>query len=77
MIAISVDRVEQLFFRSSEIIAHFGKNPVRGGSPPSDRRMMDAMVRIMGVLFHASESVLIVVAEFVMSVMNIGTVSRM
>ena len=50
---------------------------MRGGSPPSDRRMMDAMVRIMGVLFHASESVLIVVAEFVMSVMNIGTVSRM
>lgn len=31
MIAISVDRVEQLFFRSSEIIVHFGKNPVRGG----------------------------------------------
>lgn len=75
--AISVDRVEQLFFRSSEMITHFGKNPVRGGRPPRDRRMVDAMARIMGVLFHASESVLIVVAEFIMSVMNIGTVSRM
>lgn len=74
--AISVDRIEQLFFRSSEMIAHFGRNPVRGGSPPRDRRMMDAMAKIIGVLFHASESELIDVAELIMSVMNIGMVSR-
>lgn len=66
-----------MFFRSLEIIVYFGKNFVRGGSFFSDRRMMDVMVRIMGVLFYVSESVLIVVVEFVMSVMNIGIVSRM
>lgn len=74
--AISVDRIEQLFFRSSEMIAHFGRNPVRGGSPPRDKRMMDAMAKIIGVLFHASESELIDVVELIMSVMNIGMVSR-
>lgn len=74
--AISVDRIEQLFFRSSEMVAHFGRNPVRGGSPPRDKRIMDAMAKIIGVLFHASESELIDVAELIMSVMNIGMVSR-
>lgn len=74
--AISVDRIEQLFFRSSEMIVHFGRNPVRGGSPPRDKRIMDAMAKIIGVLFHASESELIDVAELIMSVMNIGMVSR-
>lgn len=74
--AISVDRIGELFFRSSEMIAHFGRNPVRGGSPPRDKRMMDAMAKIIGVLFHASESELIDVAELIMSVMNIGMVSR-
>lgn len=74
--AISVDRIEQLFFRSSEMIAHFGRNPVRGGRPPRDNRITDAMTRIIGVLLHASESELIDVAEFIMSVMNIGTVSK-
>lgn len=75
--AISVDRIEQLFFSSSEMIAHFGRNPVRGGSPPRDNRITDAMARIIGVLFHARESELIDIAEFIMSVMNIGMVSRM
>lgn len=74
--AIKVAIIEQLLFRSSEIIAHFGRNPVRGGSPPRDKRMMDAMAKIIGVLFHASESELIDVAELIMSVMNIGMVSR-
>lgn len=74
--AISVDRIEQLFFRSSEMIAHFGRNPVRGGSPPRDKRIMDVKAKIIGVLSHASESELIDVAELIMSVMNIGIVSR-
>lgn len=74
--AIRVAIIEQLFFRSSEIIVHFGRNPVSGGSPPRDRRMMDVMVRIMGVLFHVRESELIVVAEFIISEMSIGIVSR-
>lgn len=74
--AIRVAIIEQLFFRSSEIIVHFGRNPVSGGSPPRDRRMMDVMARIMGVLFHVRESELIVVAEFIISEMSIGIVSR-
>lgn len=75
--AISVDRIEQLFFMSSEMMTHFGRNPVRGGSPPKDRRISDARVNIMGVLFHVSEKELMVVAEFVISVINIGVVRRM
>lgn len=39
--AIKVAIIEQLLFRSSEIIAHFGRNPVSGGSPPRDKRMID------------------------------------
>lgn len=76
MMAISVDRIEQLFFSSSEMIAHFGRNPVRGGSPPRERRRIDVIVIIMGVLFHVSDKELIVVAEFVINMINIGAVSR-
>lgn len=74
--AIKVAMIEQLLFRSSEIIAHFGRNPVSGGSPPRDKRMIDVMARIIGVLFHVRESELIVVAEFIISEMSIGIVSR-
>lgn len=63
-----------LFFNSSEMIAHFGKNPVRGGRPPRDNRISEVMAIIVGVLFHNREMVLIVVAEFIVSVINIGIV---
>lgn len=72
--AINVDRVEQLFFSNSEMIAHFGKNPVSGGRPPRDRRIREVIVRIAGVLFHRSEMELIVVEEFSVSAINIGIV---
>lgn len=72
--AISVDIVGELFFRSSEMMAHFGKNPVRGGSPPRDRRTREVIIRIVGVLFHDSEMELIDVDELIMRAINIGVV---
>lgn len=38
--------------------------------------MIDVMARIIGVLFHVRESELIVMAEFIISEMSIGIVSR-
>lgn len=75
--AISVAIIGALFFNSSEMIAHFGKNPVRGGRPPKDNRISEVMARIVGVLFHNIEMVLIVVVEFIMRAMNIGIVKMM
>lgn len=75
--AISVAVIVELFFRSSEMIAHFGRNPVSGGRPPSDSRIKEVMVRIIGVLFHRSEIELIVVDEFIMRLINIGIVKVM
>lgn len=67
----------QLFFRSSVMIIHFGKNPVSGGRPPRDRRITDIIVNVVGVLFHRSEIELIVVDEFIMRIINIGIVRIM
>lgn len=75
--AISVATIVELFFRSSEMMAHFGRNPVSGGRPPSDSRTKEVIVRIIGVLFHRSEIELIVVDEFIMRVPNIGIVRIM
>lgn len=75
--AINVDRMKQLFFRSSEMIAHFGRNPVSGGSPPRDRRIREVIVRMVGVLFHRSETELIEIEEFNDSAMNSGIVRIM
>lgn len=41
-----------LFFVISWIIAHFGKKPVRGGSPPKDNIVIRISVVISGSLFH-------------------------
>lgn len=75
--AISVAIVVELFFKSSEMMAHFGKNPVSGGRPPSDSRIKEVIVKIIGVLFHISETELIVVDEFIVRAINIGIVSIM
>lgn len=74
--AMRVGIVEEPFFRSSEMMAHFGRNPVRGGRPPKDRRIREVMTRIVGVLFHDSEMELIDVDELIISVRNIGTVRK-
>lgn len=59
------------------MIAHFGKNPVSGGSPPRDRRIREVIVRMVGVLFHRSEMELIEIEEFNDSAMNSGIVRVM
>lgn len=76
MIAIIVVIIRQLFFTSSVIIIHFGKNPVSGGSPPKDNKMSEVIVNAIGVLFHRRDIELIVIEEFSINVKNIGIVSR-
>ena len=72
--AMSVAIIRQLFFKSSVIMAHFGRNPVSGGKPPRDSKVNDVIIRIAGVLFHKSEIELIVVDEFNIIARNIGIV---
>lgn len=74
--AIKVAIVVQLFFSSSEMIAHFGRNPVSGGRPPKDRRSMEVIVKIIGVLFHIREMEEIVMEVLIIRAINIETVSR-
>lgn len=71
---MSVAIIRQLFFISSVMIIHFGKNPVSGGRPPRDSNISEIIVSIAGVLFHRSEIELMVIELFSMSAMNIGTV---
>lgn len=66
--------IRQLFFSSSVIIAHFGKNPVSGGRPPRERRINGINTRVVGALFHRSEIELIVVDALSISMRNMGTV---
>lgn len=63
VIAISVARIRLLFFSSSVMIAHFGKNPVSGGRPPVDSRINEIMGSAIGILFHMSDMVLMDVNE--------------
>lgn len=65
VIAISVARIRLLFFSSSVMIAHFGKNPVSGGRPPVDSRINEIMGSAIGILFHMSDMVLMDVNECV------------
>lgn len=71
---MSVAIIRQLFFISSVMIIHFGKNPVSGGRPPRDSNISEIIVSIAGVLFHRSEIELMVIELFSISVMNIGVV---
>lgn len=72
--AMSVVTIRQLFFSSSVMIAHFGRNPVRGGRPPSDSKISRIVNRVEGVLFHVREIEFIVVELFIIRVKNIGIV---
>lgn len=69
--------IKQLFFSNSVIMAHFGKNPVSGGSPPRDSKINGIIVSVVGVLFHNSEIELIVIDELSISIINIGIVRIM
>lgn len=56
------------------MIAHFGRNPVRGGSPPKDNMVVRISVVISGSLFHMWDSEVVVVAEFSISNIKVVTV---
>lgn len=60
-----------LFFVISWMIAHFGRNPVRGGSPPKDSMVVRISIVINGSLFHMWDSEVVVVAEFSISNMKV------
>lgn len=62
-IAINVARSRLLFFISSVMIAHLGRNPVSGGKPPVDSRIRDIIGRAIGILFHISDIEVIDVNE--------------
>lgn len=58
------------------MIIHLGKNPVSGGSPPSDSIIvrMDAVSR--GILFHRCDRDSVVVDELVMNNVKVVAVMR-
>lgn len=53
---------------SSWRISHFGANPVRGGRPPSERRIKVARYARTGVCAHVSARLLILVEAVILSV---------
>lgn len=74
VIAISVARERLLFFMSSLMIAHLGRNPVSGGSPPVDNRINEIIGRATGILFHMSDMEVMDVNEWVWKIRNMGMV---
>lgn len=53
------------------MIIHFGINPVRGGSPPSDSKTAIMMIVISGVLFQVCARERVVVVVVIMRSINI------
>lgn len=58
------------------MIIHLGMNPVNGGNPPNDNRVVNVIVTIIGVLFHICDKDSVVVDELVMNSINIVVVIR-
>ena len=63
-----------LFFISLVMMAHLGRNRVRGGSPPVVSRISEMMGRAIGILFHISDMEVIDVNEWAWKIKNIGIV---
>lgn len=76
-IAINVAKGRLLFFISSAIMIHLGRNPVSGGRPPVDSRISEIMGRAIGILFHISDMEVIDVNECVWRMDSIGMVVAM
>lgn len=76
-IAINVARGRLLFFMSSVMMIHLGRNPVSGGKPPVDSRINEIMGRAIGILFHMSDMEVIDVNEWVLKTESIGMVMMM
>lgn len=69
-----VGNIMLLFFTSSWIIIHFGRNPVSGGSPPRDNIIIRISTVMIGVLFHVNESDNVVVADVKFNSINVDKV---
>lgn len=69
--AIRVAIIMLPFLVSSWMIIHFGRNPVRGGRPPSDSIMTSVDKVIRGILFHVWDNISVVVEEYMMNSMNV------
>lgn len=63
-----------LFLVISWIIIHFGANPDKGGSPPSDSRVIIRSAVMVGFLLHIMERELIVVEWLFMIIVKIDRV---
>ena len=74
VIAINVAQDRFLFFISLVMMAHLGRNRVRGGSPPVDSRISEMMGRAIGILFPISDMEVIDVNEWAWKIKNIGIV---
>lgn len=74
--AIRVGMMMLSFFVSSWMIIHLGRNPVSGGSPPSDSIIVRMVVVIRGVLFHEWDSESVVVDELNMNSIKVVVVIR-
>lgn len=55
-------------------MAHFGRNPVSGGSPPMDSKISENIGMAIGILFHIRDVEAIDVNEWVWKIMNRGMV---
>lgn len=73
--AMTMAVVMLLFFESSWMIAHLGRKPVSGGSPPRDSRVIMIVKVIVGVLFHRLDSISVVVLVLRFKVVNITIVN--
>lgn len=58
-------------------MAHLGRNPVSGGSPPVDSKINEIIGRAIGILFHMSDMEEIDVNEWVLKMKNMGVVIMM
>ena len=59
------------------MMIHFGRNPVSGGSPPSDSNRIISIVVRIGALFHSCDRDRVVVVLFRFKIMNTASVIRM
>lgn len=64
-----------LFLSNSVMISHLGINPVSGGSPPVDNKIMAMIGNNTGALFHSSDIVLIDEKEWVCRIKNTASVN--
>lgn len=65
-----------MFFVNSWIIIHFGKNPVNGGRPPRDKRVIRDEIAIMGALFQVRDRDRVEVVEVKINSINIEEVIK-